>query len=151
MINKGSDDGITTDMGVICSQGVIGIITEVSGHFSSGMSILHKNSKISARILKNNHLVSVSWPGLNYRIGLIEDIPTHVDVEEGDTIITSGNSSIFPEGIMLGVVGKVNENPSQLFKTASLKFSVDYNNIYWAYVIDNHSREEKEGLNESEE
>ncbi len=151
MVNKGTDDGVQKDMGVINYDGVVGIITNVSKHFSSGMSILHKSSRISARIRKNNHMVSISWPGINYRTGLIEDIPKHVDVEKGDTIVTSGNSDIFPEGIMLGVVGKIYEEDNQLFKTATIRFSVDYNNIYWVYIIDNHSKQEKLNLNELSE
>jgi rod shape-determining protein MreC len=141
MLDKGYRDGVGKDMGVVTSNGVVGIIIDVSKNFSSGISILHKDSKISGRIKKNRHLVSVSWNGINYRNGTLEDIPTHVNLQPGDTIITSGNSHIFPEGIMIGTVDKVNAR-EQLFKTATVVFSVDYNQLYYAYIIENTSRDE---------
>jgi len=141
MIDKGWADGVEQDMGVIAPGGVLGIITDVSEHFSSGISILHKDSKISGRLKKNQHLVNVSWNGNNYRSGRLEDIPTHVLLEIGDTVITSGNSHIFPEGIMIGTVETVNET-DQLFKSASIRFSEDYNRIYYVYVVENKYREE---------
>jgi rod shape-determining protein MreC len=145
MINKGSKDGITKDMGVITSNGVVGIVVDVSRNFSSGISILHKDTRISGRIKKNLHLVNVSWNGINYRFGTLEDIPTHVDLSKGDTIITSGNSHIFPEGILIGTVESVSGS-DQLFKTASVKFSVDYNRLYYGYIILRADKEELEQL-----
>lgn len=141
MIDKGWAEGIRKDMGVMAPDGVVGIITDVSENFSSGISILHKDSKISGRLKKNNHLVNVSWNGIDYRIGKLEDIPTHVELEHGDTVITSGNSHIFPEGIPIGTVDEVHST-DQLFKSASIRFSVDYNRIYYVYLIENIHREE---------
>jgi len=141
MLDKGRADGIEKEMGVIASNGVVGIIIDVSTHFSSGISLLHKDSKLSGRIKKNGHLVNVSWNGINYRLGKLEDIPTHVDLQKGDTIITSGNSYMFPEGIMIGTVESVYET-DQLFKSADLLFSVDYNQLYYVYIIENRNREE---------
>jgi rod shape-determining protein MreC len=132
-------------MGVITSNGVVGIVVDVSRNFSSGISILHKDTRISGRIKKNLHLVNVSWNGINYRFGTLEDIPTHVDLSKGDTIITSGNSHIFPEGILIGTVESVSGS-DQLFKTASVKFSVDYNRLYYGYIILRADKEELEQL-----
>lgn len=145
MLDKGREDGIKKDMGVITSDGIVGIIIDVSRHFSSGISVLHKDTRISGRIKKNRHLVNVSWNGVNYRMGTLEDIPTHVDLRRGDTILTSGNSHIFPEGIMIGTVDRV-YGAEQLFKKAKVVFSVDYNHLYYAYVIDNENYEELKQL-----
>ena len=145
MINRGYADGIEPDMGVVAPEGIVGIIIDVSENFSFGISILHKNTRISARIKKNNQLVSVLWNGRNYRFGQLEDIPDHVHVSKGDTIITSGNSHIFPEGIMVGVVEETSDREGQAFKTASIRFSVDYNRLYYVYVI--HSRLMREKIN----
>ena len=141
MVDKGRAEGVKKEMGVITSDGIVGIITDVSDHFSSGISILHKDSRISGRIKKNQHLVNVSWNGVNYRIGKLEDIPTHVELQPGDTIITSGNSHIFPEGILIGTVDKVYDT-QQLFKSADIRFSVDYNRLYFVYIIESMEREE---------
>jgi rod shape-determining protein MreC len=135
MIDKGYIEGVRGEMGVIAPNGVVGIITNVTDHFSSGMTVLHKDTKVSARVKKNNQLVSVSWKGGSYRIGTLEDIPTHVDLQEGDTVITSGNSHIFPEGIMIGVIRNVGMEEDQLFKTATLTYSTDYNSVNYVYVI----------------
>ena len=145
MLDKGSDHGIRKDMGVITTEGIVGIIIDVSRNFSSGISILHKDAKISGRIKKNQHLVNVSWNGRDYRTGMLEDIPTHVDLQRGDTILTSGNSHIFPEGIMIGTVEEVHST-EQLFKTADIRFAVDYNRLYYTYVIENSGFEELERL-----
>ncbi len=141
MIDKGSDDGVEKEMGVITTNGVVGIIIDVSRHFSTGISILHKDSKISGRIKKNGHLVNVSWSGINYRLGKLEDIPTHVELQKGDTVITSGNSHIFPEGIMIGTIEEVHPT-DQLFKSADIRFSADYNQLYYVYLIENANKEE---------
>lgn len=149
MINKGLASGIEPDMGVVAPEGIVGIIIDVSENFSFGISILHKNTRISARIKKNNHLVSVLWSGRNYRYGQLEDIPDHVSVSKGDTIITSGNSHIFPEGIMVGIVDEVNDKEGQAFKTATIRFSVDYNKLYYVYAIRSSFRREKMNLQSS--
>lgn len=141
MVDKGRTDGIRSDMGVVTTEGVVGIIIDVSEHYSSGISILHKDAKISGRIKKNRHLVNVSWNGINYRNGKLEDIPTHVELSNGDTIQTSGNSHIFPEGIIIGTVDTVYET-DQLFKSADIRFSVDYNRLYYVYIIESKHRQE---------
>lgn len=142
MIDKGSRSGIRKDMGVITHNGVVGIITDVSGNFSSGISMLNKDSRISGRIKKNDQLVNISWDGINYRLGDISHIPTFVDLLPGDTILTSGNSQIFPEGIMIGTVEYVENEMDNLFKKGKVRFSVDYNKIDYVYVIDNRDRDE---------
>lgn len=142
MIDKGSRHGLSVDMGVVNPDGVVGIITGVSDNFASGMSVLHKNSRISAKILKNNQLVNVSWQGINYREGLIEDIPTHIVLMPGDTVITSGNSHIFPEGIMIGTVINFQPSPDQLFNTARILFATDFTSLNYVYIIENKYIEE---------
>ena len=142
MIDKGRDSGIKKDMGVITRNGVVGIIIDVSGNFSSGISVLHKDSRISGRIKKNGQLVNISWNGINYRLGDISHIPAHVDLVPGDTILTSGNSQIFPEGIMIGTVEYIEDEVENLFKKGKVRFSVDYNQLTYVYVIENTSREE---------
>lgn len=71
------------------------------------------------------------------------DIPSHVILLKGDTIITSGNSHIFPEGINIGVVDEYLETPGEKFNTAIINFAVDYNNLFYGYVITNLNKEEQ--------
>jgi rod shape-determining protein MreC len=142
MLDKGWRSGIKKDMGVITPDGVAGIIIDVSENYSSGISILHKDSRISGRISKNDQLVNISWDGWNYRLGDISHIPTHVTLLPGDTILTSGNSQIFPEGLMIGTVESVDDEMDNMFRKGKLRFSVDYNKLTYVYVVENTSREE---------
>ena len=108
MLNKGSMDGITKDMAVISPLGVVGIVREVSKYFSSVLSVLHKDTKVSAKIKNSGYVGTVVWNGENYRYGNLKDIPSHVALSKGDTVITSGYSLIFPEGLMIGTIDKFN-------------------------------------------
>lgn len=142
MINKGRNHGIEPDMGVITSTGVVGIVVEVSDHFSRVMSVLHIQNKINARIKKNRHLGNIEWDGKDYREGLLTDIPSHVTLLTGDTIITSGNSMIFPEGLVIGTVQEFSMNTSEKFNTATVRFAVDYNSLHHVLIITNLMKEE---------
>lgn len=146
MLNKGKLHGIEKDMGVITSNGIVGTVIDVSDNFSRVMSILHENNKINARIKKNDHIGNVEWDGKYYGQGLLTDIPTHVNLYKGDTIITSGNSFIFPEGILVGTVDENIVDKGDKFNKAKINFSVDYNSLYYVYVIVNLMKEEQLNL-----
>lgn len=146
MLNKGRAHGIEKDMGVITSNGMVGTVVDVSENFSRVMSILHENNKINARIKKNDHIGNVEWDGKYYTQGLLTDIPTHVKLNKGDTIITSGNSFIFPEGILVGTVDEHLVDEGDKFNKARINFSVDYNNLYFVYVIVNLMKKEQQNL-----
>jgi rod shape-determining protein MreC len=146
MIDKGYRSGIQKDMGVVTSNGVVGIIVDVSENYSSGISILHKDSKLSGRIKKNDQLVNVSWDGWNYRLGDLQHIPSHVSLVPGDTILTSGNSEIFPEGIIIGTVEYIDDELENLFKKGKIRFSVDYNQLTYVYVVENIRKDEVQRL-----
>jgi rod shape-determining protein MreC len=101
---QGAVDGITKDMGVISLNGIVGQVTDVSPNFSKVMSILHSQTRISAAIKRNNAYGSLRWPGSSPLEMSLEAIPKHVDILVGDTVITSGFSTIFPKGIDIGIV-----------------------------------------------
>ncbi len=146
MLNKGKFNGIEKDMGVITSNGIVGTVIDVSENFSRVMTILHKDNKVNARIKKNDHIGNIEWDGKYYTQGLLTDIPTHVNIYKGDTIITSGNSFIFPEGILVGTVDEHLIDEGGKFNRARINFSVDYNNLYFVYVIVNMMKEEQLNL-----
>lgn len=148
MINKGLKHGINRDMGVITSDGVVGTVVEVSENYARVMSILHIQNRINARIKKNRHLGNMEWDGKDYRIGLLTDIPSHVRLTAGDTIVTSGNSNIFPEGLVIGSVMDFNQQTAEKFNTASVTYAVDYNSLYHVFVITNLMIEELTELEE---
>lgn len=146
LINKGEKDSIAPEMGVISTKGVVGIVIGTSSNYAYVMSILHQNSRISARIKKNNHLVNVLWDGHDYEEGLVVDIPSHIELYPGDSIVTSGNSLIFPEGIMIGTIREYMQSANQDLSEAIIKFSADFNKLQFVYIIENHMKPEADTL-----
>lgn len=151
LLDKGSKQGVEVDMGVITSGGIMGTVIEVSERFSKVMSVLNIQNKINARIKKNNHLGTLEWDGKDYRTALLTDVPAHIFLEKGDTIITSGNSTIFPEGIPIGTVEENITETGQKFNRFRIKFFVDYNQVHTVYVIKNIRTEEIKSLTEEAE
>lgn len=149
MINKGSRDGLEQGMGVVSPNGLVGIIVEVSNNYSLIHSMLHSHTKISVMLKKNQHKGFMLWPGGNYREGIVSDIPAHVDVKPGDTIVTSGQSLIFPENIVTGTVIDSKRIEGEGFLDIQITFSEDYNNTRHVYVIKNLMIEEQEALKET--
>ena len=143
LINKGHNQGLEREMGVISSFGVAGIVVGTSNNYSVVMSLLHLNTRISGRIKKGGQLVNIEWPGINYKLGEVIDIPSHVVLNQGDTVITSGNSLIFPEGILIGTVVNQEINANEELSKATLKFSTNFNRLKHVYVIKSNYREEQ--------
>ena len=133
-------------MGVISSRGIVGIVKDVSDNFSSVISVLHKDSKISAKIKKYGDVGSVLWNGYNYRRASLIDIPTHVPITRGDTIITSGFSSVFPEGIVIGKIIDHRIESGNTFYTITIEFSEDFNKLSYVYIIKNFFKNEQNDL-----
>lgn len=149
MINKGKLHGIENHMGVIIGNKIVGQVVSVSSHFSWIMSVLNKNSRISAKFKKNNQLVTVEWTGGNYRIGLVKEIPRHVIITKCDTIISSGNSEIFPEGILIGTINDYTIAEEENFNYATILFTTDFNSLGYVEVVVDLMRKEKEELRAS--
>lgn len=103
-LNKGAKHGLTPDLGVVNSKGIIGVIKNVSTNYATVLSILNSNSNINVRLKNSNHFGTLVWDGKDYNITQVIDIPRQALVKAGDTIVTGGKSAIFPEGIEVGVV-----------------------------------------------
>ena len=149
MINKGSMHGIENHMGVIIGNKIVGQVVSVSPHFSWIMSMLNKDSRISGKFKKNNQLVNVEWNGGNYRKGQVREIPKHIVMVKGDTIITSGNSDIFPEGLMIGTISGFKNAQDENFNNGEILFSTDFNSLGYIEVVVDMMRKEKEELKAS--
>lgn len=151
ILNKGSNHGIIKDMGVITSNGIVGIVKDVSPNFCSVISVLHKESKISAKVKKYGQIGTVVWNGGNYRFGNLIDIPTHIKPTLGDTIITSGYSTSFPEGILIGTISDYKIEKGDNFYTITIRFSTDFNSIDHANLVRNLMKDEIEQLEKEAE
>lgn len=145
-INKGYLQNIKKDMAVITPNGVVGIINNVSAHYSTAVSILHKEMRVSSKIKKNNHFGSVVWEGMDYRTGTLKDIPSHVKLSKGDTIVTSGFSTIFPEGVPIGVVKDFKLDSGNNFYEIEIEFTNDMNSLNYVYIVENLFKIEQENL-----
>jgi rod shape-determining protein MreC len=104
MLNSGSEQGVKPEMGVITEQGVIGMVTAVTRHHSLVTSILNTEWKFNVRLKSAGDFGPMQWDGLNYKKSILSDIPQHSNVMKGDTVVTSGYSRMFPQGIPIGVV-----------------------------------------------
>ena len=151
IIDKGKKHGIKKEMGVISPTGIAGIVIGVSNHYSLVMPLIHPNFTGSAKIKKNNMLISVHWDTTDYRFGKITDIPSYVDLFKGDTIVTTGFSLIFPKDLIIGTVEKYYPSPEKEFATGIIRFSTDYKSLKNVYIIDNLMKPEIKKLLEDKD
>lgn len=136
-LNKGSLHGIGKDMAVISPSGVAGIIVGVSSHYSVAISLLNENFRLSSKLKKTGQFGSVVWKESGYDKALLIDIPSHVSINKGDTIVTSGFSAIFPEGIIVGTIDSFDKKTSESFYEIEINLSTDFTNLSSVYVIVN--------------
>lgn len=141
-LNKGSRQGIKPDMGIINDQGVVGVITHVSANYSTGLSLLNKRLLIPAKITKNNYFGSLVWDGEHFNTADLNEIPFHVIVNVGDTVVTSGYSNIFPEGIMIGIIKKFDMVSGTNFYNIKVELTTNFKTLKYVEVVQNTKRAE---------
>jgi rod shape-determining protein MreC len=149
-IDKGKNQGIEKGMGIISSNGIVGIVTGISNSFSRVMSILHSDARISASIKRTNYFGSLVWKGFNPQKMHLEAIPKHANIQLGDTVQTSGYSHIYPEGIMIGVIEKFRIDKGGNFYTIEVKLRNDLSNLQQVYTIQNMLKHEQMKLENSD-
>jgi len=145
-LNKGREDGIKPDQGIISASGIVGVVTNVSESYSMGLSVLNQRWGISAKLKKNGFLGSLLWDGGDYRFANLMEIPFHVGLRVGDTITTSGYSSIFPEGIMIGTIQAFDKPAGENYYNISVKLATNFKALSYVEVVENRNKEEIEGL-----
>ncbi|WP_273568136.1 rod shape-determining protein MreC [Maribacter halichondriae] len=141
-INKGRSDSVKPDMGVITDKGILGIVENTSGNFATVQSILNENSNINAKIKNSNQFGSLVWDTKNYNVVQLTDIPRMANLTVGDTIVTGGMSSIFPENIPIGTILKFDLNNSQSLYTIDVALFNDMTNLKHIYIVNNNDRAE---------
>lgn len=145
-IQKGSLDGIRPDMGVIDQNGVVGKINVVGPHSARIISLLNDNLRLSCKIRKSNTVGSLVWDGKDYRTALLEEIPRHATFAKGDTVITSGYSTSFPEGIPVGVVMGEMKGYDDNFHTLIVKLFTDFSKLSTVRVVVDNLTDELKAL-----
>jgi len=151
-INKGTDDGIRPDMGVVSSDGVVGVTYRCSRHYSLVLPILNRKSNISCKVRPGESFGYLEWPGGDARTALLRDVPRYADISVGDTVVTSGHSSFFPEGLMVGVIRDFEPSADNLSNNIYVQLSTPFAHLRHVFVIQNAGAEErqllKDGVNE---
>ena len=138
IVNKGIRDGIKNEMGVISSDGIVGIIDNTTKRYSSIMSILNIEMKINAKVKRTEHFGTLEWDGFDTRHLTLNDISETAKIKVGDSIITGGMSLIFPEGINIGTVSKIINQNETHSNTKDSAFNI---NIKDDSIIDLNNRE----------
>lgn len=141
-LNKGELDGIKPEMGVVDQNGVVGIVNLTGPHSARVISLLNPNLRLSCKVKGHNHVGSLVWDCEDYTTAILEELPKHAEFQEGDTIITSGYSTVFPEGVPVGIVIKGMRDHDENFYTLKVKLFTDFPNLSAVRVIGDTMKEE---------
>ncbi|MAZ28175.1 MAG: rod shape-determining protein MreC [Cytophagaceae bacterium] len=145
-LRGGRKSGIAQDQGVITSKGIVGIIDHVSARYATVVSILNSTSQINAKLKKSGHFGILVWEGGNPNKVKLIDVQQKAPVAKGDTIVTGGKSTIFPEGIGIGTISDFTLDASENFYTIEIDLFNDMTNVGHVYVIENLDKEEIQQL-----
>lgn len=142
LVNKGYKDSIKQDFGVITDRGILGIIDNTSKNYATVLSVLHSESNISAQLKNSNHFGTLKWDGQSPQFTQLIDIAKNALFKVGDTVITSGRSSIFPKGVQIGTIADYELDPSENFYIINIELFNDMTNIEHVYIIENVNLQE---------
>ncbi|MDP4270440.1 MAG: rod shape-determining protein MreC [Bacteroidota bacterium] len=145
-LNRGELDGIKTEMGVVDQNGVIGKVVDVSDHYAVVISLLNPKLKLSAKIQRTQYFGSVNWDGANPEYAQLLELPSHVEYKKGDTLVTSGFSGTFPEGIMIGTIETNKPKNSGEMRPIRIKLSTRFSRLSNVRVITNKLINEQQEL-----
>lgn len=148
-INKGSSDGVKREMGVISGTGVIGIVYLCSAHYSIVLPILNSRSSVSSKISRTQYFGALKWDGGSPRYAYINDLPRHASFTLGDTIVTSGHSDIFPEGIPVGTIDDMKDSRDGLSFMLKVRLFADFSRLDDVAVIQLLHPREQQALEDS--
>ncbi|MBR5511426.1 MAG: rod shape-determining protein MreC [Bacteroidaceae bacterium] len=145
-LNKGSDDGVRPEMGVFNSDGIVGVVYLTSKNRSIVIPLLNSKSSISCRVKGSESFCSLSWDGGDTRYSNLIDLPRYAQFEKGDTVVTSGFSSIFPGDLPVGTVERIEDSADGMFYTVRVKLFVDFSRLTSVFIVGNDDYEEQSQL-----
>ncbi len=145
-IDKGTEDGIESGMGVISATGVVGKVRSCSEHYSVVTSILHSQFMVSSRLVRSDEIGPVRWQSKDPTVVSMIDVSRYKKVFKGDSAVTSNLNSVFPPGIMVGTVRSVRNRPDQTFYDIDLNVATDFSNLSYVYVVLNRLKPEQDAL-----
>ena len=148
-IDKGENDGIGSEMGVFNDKGVVGIIYQTSGNVSLVMPLLNSKSMLSCRVKGSNSFCTLRWHGEELQYSYLIDLPRYAIFQQGDTVVTSGFSSIFPADIPVGEIERLEDSDDGMFYRARVRLFVDFASIDNVFVVGNDNKKEQDTLEQS--
>lgn len=148
-IDKGATDGVATEMGVVSGSGIVGIVYQTSSHFSLVLPVLNTKSSISCKIHRTDYFGTLKWEGGSSQYAWVKDIPRYSEFTLGDTVVTSGHSAVFPEGIPVGVVDDMADSHDGLSYRLKVRLFTDFARLNDVSVIRSKAGVEQAALEDS--
>ena len=145
-IALGTSDGVAPGMGVVGNNGIVGRVKSVSNHYTTVISVLHPSVMVSSQLKRTGTLCRAQWETDDPFTINIKDIPRHIPLTLGDTIITSSYNGVFPPNILIGVIDKWELPDESPFYQVSARLSVDFSSLSYAYIIQNNGLNEKDSV-----
>ena len=141
ILNKGSEDGIRPQSGIISDRGVVGIVEAVDRHYSYGLTLMNPQMSVGARVGRTDVVAPLSWDGRSTSGAVVRNLPPHYEIAPGDTVRTSGYSTIFPPGVPIGVTGATRLVDGSTRQVAVTLFQ-DFATVRYVTVVENLERSE---------
>ena len=150
-IDRGHIDGVLPEMGVIDQNGVVGIVNVVGPHASRVISLLNPHMRLSCKLKGSGFFGSLVWDGKSPQLAVLEELPKHITFNKGDTIVTSGYSAVFPEGIIVGTVEGLARGMSDSFVSLRIRLTTNFSQLSSVRVITNSMKEQIDALRRAEQ
>jgi len=145
-IDKGEKDGIRPEMGVVDANGVVGIVYMTSAHYSVVISLLNSKSNISCKILGSDYFGYLKWENGDSKYAYLKDLPRHAAFNLGDTVVTSGYSTVFPAGVMVGTVDDMSDSHDGLSYLLKVKLATDFGKVSTVRILSRSGQQEQHEL-----
>ncbi len=150
-INRGSAEGIESEMGVVDQNGVVGMVNVVGKHSARVISLLNPHMRLSCKVKNSDFFGSMVWDGKDPEYAILQQLPKHARFVKGDTIITSGYSAVFPEGIIVGTIVSAVKELSDNFISLKIKLSTNFTQLSTVRAIKNQNKAEFDAIKASDE
>ena len=145
-LNRGEQDGICPEMGVVGTNGVVGIVYKTSPHYSLVIPLLNSKSSISCKIQGSGYFGYLKWEGGDTRYAYLRDLPRHAEFAVGDTVLTSGYSAVFPAGVMVGTISEIADSHDGLSYLLTVRLATDFGRLGEVRVISRNGQDERREL-----
>lgn len=142
-IDKGTEDSVFTDMGVVSDEGVIGVIAVANKHYSVVMPLINPKFRLSCKLLRTNYFGSMNWNGRDARHSYLYELPRHAEFSKGDTVVTSGYSAVFPPGLMVGRIASDAQQYNDDFYSLKVELATNFWTLKNVRIIKNYRRPEQ--------